>query len=171
MLNLLNHIVVVLLPLVLTSSLHMVVVKRNFLAAFNIPLWNYGFGTNKTWRGVIFVPMVNACLVWIIAQIKPIDSLNPLALGYMLGIAYLLSELPNSFLKRRLGIGSGISGTRFKYLFYILDKTDSSFGVTLCYALLTHISFEMALSLFICNSLVHTIVAFILIKLKIKKGF
>jgi len=87
MLNLLNHIVVVLLPLVLTSSLHMVVVKRNFLAPFNIPLWNYGFGTNKTWRGVIFVPMVNACLVWIIAQIKPIDSLNPLALGYMLGIA------------------------------------------------------------------------------------
>jgi hypothetical protein len=169
--DLFRHLSIVLLPLILTSTIHMILVKYKILELLNKPIWNYGFGTNKTLRGLLLVPIINALIVGIISCFVEISFISPFLLGYLLGIAYLLAELPNSFLKRRLGIGSGISGTRYKYLFYVLDKTDSSFGVTLSYSLLAGLNFNMGIKLFLANSIMHTVVAFILIKLKIKKGF
>lgn len=171
MLDLLSHLSIVLLPLVITGSLHMIAVKSNFLSHFNRPIWEYGFGINKTWRGFLFVPIVNAIIVFIIDLFFNNVLLNSFLLGYILGMAYVVAELPNSFLKRRLGIGAGLSSNRFKYLFYLIDKTDSSFGVTICYVFLKNVNPNLAFLIFICNTIAHVLVSFLLLQLRIKRGF
>ena len=149
----------------------MVVVKKNWLPVLQIPIWRKGFGENKTWRGVFFVPLVNAFFLSFISSIFQLQLAYPFLLGYALGLSYLLFELPNSFLKRQAGIKPGGRHDKYKYLFYILDKTDSAFGVTLTYFIITGITLKMALALFLTNSMTHALVAGLLVKLKIKSGF
>lgn len=171
MIELFTHVLIVLVPLVLTSILHMAAVKENWLKVFQIPIWRTGFGENKTWRGVLFVPSANALFLLFISSIFQLNLAYPFLLGYILGLSYLLFELPNSFLKRKAGIKAGGHHRDHKYLFYILDKTDSSFGVTLTYFLITGITLRMALALFLINSTMHAVIAFVLVKLRIKSSF
>lgn len=171
MIELFTHVLIVLVPLTLTSILHMLVVKKNWLKGTRISIWRTGFGENKTWRAVIFVPYVNALFLWIISSIFQLHLAYPLLLGFILGSSYLLFELPNSFLKRRVGIKAGGHNRDHMYLFYILDKTDSAFGVTLTYYLITSITWKMALALFLINSTTHAVIAFALVKLRIKSAF
>jgi len=171
MIELLKHVLIVLVPLVLTSTLHMLVVKFKLFSPLKIPIHRHWFGENKTWRGVVFVPIANGIILFLLDSIFELNVPNAFWLGLILGISYLLFELPNSYLKRRMGISAGGSSQQYKYLFYVLDKTDSSFGVTLTYFLITGITLKMAFALFITNSLIHTLVAITLYKLKIKSGF
>lgn len=108
------------------------------------------FGGNKTWAGffgMIFCGAVCqtlwgfACRLTALADKNYIYlhnsntvSLNA-ALGGLMGLAYVLFELPNSFVKRRLEIPSGktVSGLKGK-IFFIIDQVDSLFGVMLVYA-------------------------------------
>jgi len=171
MTELFTHVLIVTVPLILTNVLHMLAVKGNWLKATRIPIWRTGFGENKTWRGVIFVPSANALFLWSISSIFQLHPARPFLLGLILGLSYLLFELPNSFLKRRVGIKAGGHHRDHKYLFYILDKTDSSFGVTLTYFLVTGITLKMALALFLINSTTHAVIALALLKLRIKSAF
>ena len=56
-------------------------------------------------------------------------------IGLLVGLAYVLFELPNSFIKRRLGIepGKPAKGVK-KVLFIFLDQADSMFGIVLVVA-------------------------------------
>lgn len=171
MIGLFTHVLIVLVPLLITSVLHMVVVKEVWFRALRIPIWQSVFGENKTWRGVIFVPTTNAIIVLAVSYIVQVNVDYPLLLGYFLGLGYLMFELPNSFLKRMVGIQAGGHHETHKYLFYFLDKTDSAFGVTLIYTMITGISIWMATALFVINSLTHVAVALILVRLKIKSSF
>lgn len=111
------------------------------------------FGENKTWRGVV-VMVFGAALLGFVqgllggswaarAGVEAIDFAaiglraglpeGPLASagGYALanlvhGIGYAVGELPNSFVKRRIGItpgktGAGLAGP----IFFLLDQADS----------------------------------------------
>jgi hypothetical protein len=67
------------------------------------------FGDNKTWRGalVMFTGVVLATgLVWGLMPDALHDEPWPLV-GALIGLGTVLGELPNSFLKRRLGIAPG----------------------------------------------------------------
>ena len=75
------------------------------------------FGPNKTWRGfVVLIPVVTALFGvqgLLIGQnfegIWPLTHAQWLVLGFFSVFAYSLGELPNSFIKRRLGIAAGQS--------------------------------------------------------------
>ncbi len=166
-----THLLIVLVPLIITSTFHMVVVKKKWLAVLEIPIWLKGFGENKTWRAVFFVPPANGLCLWTISFVCGLQVAYPFLLGSILGLSYLLFELPNSFLKRRVGITPGSHHHQHKYLFYLLDKTDSALGVTLTYFIITGITLKMALALFLINSLMHGVIAFLLLKLKLKSSF
>ena len=166
-----THLLIVLVPLIFTGMLHMVAVKFDWLNALQIPIWRNGFGANKTWRGVVFMPAVNAVFVVLVTVVCRLDQAYPALLGFALGLSYVLFELPNSYIKRRAGIEAGGRHRKYKYFFYVLDKTDSSLGVTLAYALISGISLTMAAALFLANSLTHAVVAFALVKLRIKSSF
>jgi CDP-diacylglycerol--serine O-phosphatidyltransferase len=147
----------------------MVAVKRNWLSALYRPLSRSLFGATKTWRGFHFLPIVNALAVAILSYSSPVGE--SLLLGSVLGLVYMLFELPNSFLKRRLGIASGGMAVRNRYLFLLLDKTDSAFGVSLAYYFLAGISLLQAGLLFTISSAAHILFSLLLVSLNVKKSF
>jgi hypothetical protein len=53
------------------------------------------------------------------------------ALGLLAGLGFMLGELPNSFVKRQLGITAGqpAPGRLTRPLFFVIDHIDSTCGV------------------------------------------
>ncbi len=184
-----------LIPLIVSNVLHMVLVKKNGLTSLCIPLNSTLFGPNKTLRGFLFVPFVNGILYlvvnwpsgWLLSGLSPeyylqqeinigdINFLNLLlmqaSIGAVHGLFYMLFELPNSWIKRRMGIASGESSTRFRWFFTLLDKTDSAIGVSLFFGFLNDFNIEMMLQFFICASSLHFGISGLLVLSKIKKSF
>ena len=97
--------------------------------------------------------------------------LMQVSIGAVYGLFYMLFELPNSWIKRRMGIASGESSTRFRWFFTLLDKTDSAIGVSLFFGFLNDFNIEMMLQFFICASSLHFGISGLLVLSKIKKSF
>lgn len=129
------------LPLIVGGILHMLVVRFDVLAPLKIPLHRWAFGANKTWRGILLMPLLTIPGAWFAKLLDAswhtelLTELSWIGLGPALGLAYVLSELPNSFLKRRLGVKPGETSDRHPFFFSFLDQTDSAFGCILVYAL------------------------------------
>lgn len=166
-----------LIPLIVSNVLHMVLVKKNGWSGLAKPIQAQAFGKNKTWRGVVFVSLVNA-IVFCIINWPNLDAFHGwedvafnFFIGWMYGLAYVLFELPNSWLKRRVGIPAGGSPDRFKGLFMLLDKTDSALGVSLVFCVLRDFSWGDTALFFITASGLHFLFSWILYLRKIKKAF
>ena len=99
----------VFLPVLGAVVLHAPALRYDLLKPLKRPISNRLFGSNKTWRGalVMFTGVVLATAVaW---KLMP-DELRDeswLLVGALIGAGVVLGELPNSFLKRRLGIAPG----------------------------------------------------------------
>lgn len=119
------------LPVVIGGVLHMVVVTRDWLPALKIPVQRHWFGANKTLRGFLVMPLLSALGGWCMAP-----SGEWVLTGALAGLAYVLAELPNSFIKRRMGVPPGEVPRRFRLLFVAVDQLDSGLGIALLYALL-----------------------------------
>ena len=148
------------LPLLVAGALHAPVIKRNLLPGLARPL-DFGrsfrgtriFGENKTWRGVLLMSTVAILVVLAQSQLYRFASFREislvdypetswLALGLALGLSYSISELPNSFVKRRLGIPPGGVSKRRALAQYLVDQADSAIGGTL--ALVFFLGFDWA---------------------------
>jgi hypothetical protein len=103
------------------------------------------FGENKTWRGLLLMSTVAVLVVLGQSELYRLDAFREishvdypktswLALGLALGLSYSLSELPNSFLKRRLGIPPGGVSRSRELVQYVVDQADSAVGGTLALA-------------------------------------
>ncbi len=167
----LQHVNIVLLPLVVSNVSHMLIVKKNHFKWLNRPISKKMFGANKTWRGFVFVSLVNAIVLQAVDFILHLKMENAFYLGFLLGLVYVTFELPNSFMKRKLGILSGEQASSNKMLFSSIDKMDSAFGVNLIYFLLGHLDWQCALTLFMSSSLMHYSISKILVYFKLKKSF
>jgi CDP-2,3-bis-(O-geranylgeranyl)-sn-glycerol synthase len=93
-------------------------------------------GDGKTWRGV-FVAVVGSIATVLVQKhvigaragaLAVVDyaQANAIVLGLCIGGGAMLGELPNSFVKRRLGIGRGETATRpgLRALFWTWDQVD-----------------------------------------------
>jgi CDP-diacylglycerol--serine O-phosphatidyltransferase len=133
------------LPLVVAGVLHMVVVRRDWFAFAKVPISERHFGRNKTWRGFLVMPLATLLGV---ALTVPLDgalgsnldvhlsSASALSVGLALGLAYVLGELPNSYVKRRLGIAPGALPQSNAAVFAFIDQADSAVACAGAYALL-----------------------------------
>jgi hypothetical protein len=91
--------------------LHAPVLKYDLLRSLKRPIdggrgW---FGANKTWRGALVMFTGVALATGVFWGWMP-DSLRDepwLLVGALIGLGTVAGELPNSFMKRRLGIGPG----------------------------------------------------------------
>jgi CDP-2,3-bis-(O-geranylgeranyl)-sn-glycerol synthase len=103
------------------------------------------FGEHKTVRGfVVMVPATAGSFVLLAAAATMLqrEGLWPLsipaygALGAWAGLGFMLGELPNSFVKRQLGIapGAAAAGWFRGALFYAIDRCDSVVGAMLALA-------------------------------------
>lgn len=143
------RVVWLVVPVLAAGVVHVVILRVDALRALDIPLdagrtWHGRpvLGTNKTWRGVAVMACTSAAVMQMqaalarrspaIARLTAVDfsRVNPLAAGTIYGLGYTIGELPNSFVKRRLGIPPGRQGG-FARLQYLIDQLDSVVGCLL----------------------------------------
>jgi hypothetical protein len=159
------------LPLVISGGLHMAVVKLDLLSALKVPIHRVWFGGNKTWRGLIVMALTSALGVWLTWLVWPQEfgGWNPLVLGSLLGLAYAIAELPNSFVKRRLGIAPGKRPAHHTTWFTLADQADSAIGCALVYAWALRLSVATVLLLVTVGPAIHLIVNYSLYLLNLRK--
>jgi hypothetical protein len=113
-------------------------------------------GANKTLKGfVVMVPATafSFLLLGLLANAFPrvgegLWRLSPLQytlLGASAALGFMLGELPNSFIKRQLGIAPGTapSSTWGRWLCFAIDRLDSVIGALLVLGLLVPVSGEV----------------------------
>jgi len=173
------QIYVSLAPVIIAGVLNMVWCSSQLAPRLNRPLDNGAvlwdgrrvFGDNKTWRGLLgmlalgviaFVPwslLVQATSLdqWdLFHQSHAATLVYDACVGALLGAAYALFELPNSFLKRRLDIAPGKESTGpRKWLFVVLDQIDSVVGCAVVVAILATVTPFFVLSLILVGGLTH----------------
>ena len=126
------------------------------------------FGAHKTLRGFVVLPPAAAASMALVHAAWP--SIAPglprpwelgaqayAGLGWIAGLGFMLGELPNSFLKRRLDIepGRAARGRGAAVLFAVLDRTDSILGMLVALALLIPIPAWTWVHLFVLGPLIH----------------
>jgi CDP-2,3-bis-(O-geranylgeranyl)-sn-glycerol synthase len=102
------------------------------------------FGDNKTARGFVVMVPATGLAFFLLALtasghsgLWPLTPWQYLALGILAGAGCMLGELPNSFVKRQLGIapGSPATGALARPVFSVIDRLDSTLGVLAAVAL------------------------------------
>jgi CDP-archaeol synthase len=167
-----KYLLFILVPLILSNVIHMILVKKNALPALAIPVAVYFFGTNKTWRGFVVVSLLNGLLAVLLNLIMDMfGQAEAFCYGFLLGFVYILFELPNSWIKRRMGIAAGERSEQQAGLFMLLDKTDSALGVSLMSHFLFVLSWGGTLKLFIIAVIIHVFFSWVLVLLGVKKRF
>jgi len=185
---------ITMMPVILAGIFNMIFVKtstykknaypidlgKNFIDGKRI------LGDNKTYIGfisMIFFGIISQCIWGSICTTPFFLGRNSwyfqhentlvfnIMTGAIIGTAYVLFELPNSFIKRRLDIPAGKTAKKAKgLLFFIIDQVDSILGVILVlghFSELTSLHFIVYL---ILGSLPHISVNLCLYALKIRKN-
>ncbi|MDO9399336.1 MAG: CDP-archaeol synthase [bacterium] len=179
----------IILPLFLAGIFFIFLLKKGFFVYLAKPI-DLGltigkkrlFGNNKTFRGIIIIPIATFVFWMLIAIILKIMRINPDLFvfdynfsGYIkiliFALAYPIGELPNSFIKRRLGIEPGClaikQNVRFFFNFY--DLVDS---LILCFFVLLFvykINIAYALGAFFIGTLIHCFTDVLMRKIKLKE--
>jgi CDP-diacylglycerol--serine O-phosphatidyltransferase len=171
MVELVTQALILSLPLVLSGGFHMAAVKLDLLPALKIPIHQAWFGRNKTWRGLLVMPATAALGVVLAAAVWPeqFGGWNPVVLGVLLGLAYALAELPNSFVKRRLGIEAGKRPPRHAAWFALADQADSAIGCGLVYAWALRLTAGPMLLLMAIGTSIHLIVNYSLYLMRLRR--
>lgn len=144
------------------------------------------FGDNKTWKGFIGYIVLNIiCMtVWgFVCKSAELESLNMFydkvpntvlnnsIIGFLLGVAYGVFELPNSFIKRRLGIvpGKSVDGLK-KSVFIFFDQADSVFGCVLVVCFYRPMSLGFYLVYVAVGAVTHILINMLLYCAKLRKN-
>jgi hypothetical protein len=149
-------------PLLVGLALHGFCIKYDALAFLCRPI-DRGrsfrgkrlFGDNKTYRGLTVVSLgtaigfgLQSLILHRIASIRGIELFDysffkSVALGAAVGVAAMLSELPNSFIKRRFEIAPGSAAKGWKRMvFYVYDQIDFLIGSWLVLATVIPVTVE-----------------------------
>jgi len=118
-------------PLFFGLLTHGLCIRFGALRQLTRPISTRLFGANKTYRGILCVAVGTTVGFVLVrpALLARMDTARLAFVGLCVGAAAMAAELPNSFLKRRLGIapGSQASGAR-GVAFHVLDQVDMVFG-------------------------------------------
>jgi hypothetical protein len=166
------------LPLIFGGILHMLAVKWDVLSYLKKPLHQRLFGANKTWRGFVIMPLATWPGVYIAQQLEilldvsaPVFNLqSTVMMSLMLGLAYCLAELPNSFIKRRLGVKEGQTSHKYKIFFIIFDQADSVIGCLGAYALMISLDALTIWGTLMAGTLIHLFFNYSLYLVNVRKN-
>ena len=122
---------IAMLPLFFGLAAHGLCIRFGALRTLARPISPRLFGANKTYRGILCVAVGTALGFVLVrpALLARMDTARLAFVGLGVGAAAMAAELPNSFLKRRLGIapGSQAGGARGA-AFHVLDQIDLVVG-------------------------------------------
>ncbi|WP_181373259.1 CDP-archaeol synthase [Massilia glaciei] len=145
------------LALALAGVAHVAWLRSAWSRRFAVPLdgaatWRGRplFGANKTWRGLMVLPPAAALGFagaaqfreslpdWLAAGVWPLPASHMALAGLLCGLAFMLAELPNSLLKRQLGVapGQAARGPLLRLWCLVVDRVDSTLGALIALSLL-----------------------------------
>jgi hypothetical protein len=185
--NLITPLVWLALPVLIAGVAHLFVLKADSWPALRrLPLdaglhWRGRriFGANKTWRGAavmigtttlasIVLESFNDCCLQISA-LPDFAQSHPGIWGLLLGVGYIVGELPNSFTKRQLGIPPGAAGQgatgRF---FWYVDQLDSLVGMLLFTMPVWQPPWSLVVLLFALMLMAHPVSAWVMVQFGLK---
>lgn len=194
MINTLTDMYITILPVIAAGVSNMVFTHTGLYRRYRIPIdgeivLSDGmrlFGDHKTWIGFFSMILFNA--VWQVifgclwnltglAQrcdyyaLHQADVLFSLFAGSVSGAVYMVCELPNSFVKRRLGIKDGKTDSGLKgAVFFVADQIDSITGVAVFIGLISGISPLRTAGYILLGGITHISVNLFLYKIKIRKN-
>jgi hypothetical protein len=141
------------------------------------------FGANKTWRGVAAVAAGCAIVLglqseWlhkyaVVREIEPFDyaAVNGWLLGLWVGALAELSELPNSFVKRRYGIAPGETGQSMRgALFRVWDQVDLLPGLWIAYSVVVDVTVQRIMISALVLLIMHPAITFIGYRMGMRKS-
>jgi hypothetical protein len=151
------RVLVIVVPVLLAAAVQSAVIRFDPLPRTAAPLdlgrsWRGRriLGPHKTWRGlVVWVGTTAVFTVMVFRWVAPTDEpvMGWFAFGILLGAGYALAELPNSFVKRRLGIEAGAESPRYRRWQYLADQGDSVVGMLVVVALVLDVAWPWLLVL------------------------
>lgn len=166
-------------PLLVSAALSGVVLRGGLFRALAAPIdgtltvrGRRLFGDSKTWRGVVTAVVGCVATVWMqraLASTVPrelaladYESLSPLAFGAAMGAGAMLGELPNSFVKRQLGIAPGkTTKGAMAVVFYLWDQVDLLTGAWPLVACWVRPSLGVVIASFALTLALHPLVALV----------
>lgn len=178
------------LPLILGGLTHVAVIRRNDFP--RLAQWRLDgglkfrgrdlFGGNKTIRGAIV--MTGATIFWTVvldgiqtlldlpADLRyiPREQLGPVGQGALLGTAYIVGELPNSMLKRQLGIPPGSAASGYlEPFFWVVDQADSVVAILVVLCCFRTPDPAVYLLVIALTFVIHPVIAALMVMLRLKR--
>lgn len=176
-------------PVIAGGLIHIAIIRRGALTVLSrVPLDRGGtirrrrfFGDNKSLRGAVVMPLATIACTLLQAALASkfiwardlgfVDfrEVSPLLWGALLGVGYVVGELPNSFLKRQLDVppGAAAPGLRGAF-FWILDQVDSLLGILLFLCVVWVPPLRVVLALVALTLVIHPAIALLMVRLKLK---
>ncbi len=141
------------------------------------------FGDHKQVRGFMVLPLASAAAFALLALLRPglphgfsaglwnLTMAEYAGLGFLCGLAFMVAELPNSFLKRQLGVAPGSKAQRrwLRPLLLATDRLDSVLGVLLVLSLLVPVSVATWCLLLATGPLLHAVFSTLLYRSGVKE--
>ena len=170
---------ITMLPLILSGVVNMLFAKTPIYKKYKVPIdnnknWFDGkriFGDNKTVIGFISMLVFSIIfqVLWgYVGELCQLNSQNDWYLiysnsikynvvsGFLVGFVYMLFELPNSFIKRRINIIPGKTDKGIKgIVFFVIDQIDSLIGVFLVLKLLSGMAWSKYFLYLLVGGLTH----------------
>lgn len=141
------------------------------------------FGENKTWRGFMVMTPAAGLAFWGLASAIQANHGSPeeaglwdlspsmyALLGLWCGFGFMAGELPNSFLKRQLGIKPGemAGGPISRWALFILDRCDSILGLLLALSIFVPTSWEIWVGMLLIGAGIHWLFNVVLYLMRVK---
>lgn len=183
---------VTMFPVILAGVMNMLFVKSGCYSRIKRPIdggktlrdGKRLFGENKTWAGFfgmvlagalaqfmwgfVCLQMPEMCFLYSRFDNTPLFNI---AAGAAMGFAYVLFELPNSFIKRRLDIPSGKTVGGIKgCVFFFVDQVDSLFGVAAVFSVLFPMPLWQYFTYILLGAVTHIAVNALLYAAKIRRN-
>lgn len=167
------------IPVIVGGILHMIVVKFDLLSFLKIPISQKLFGANKTVRGFVVMPI--ACMLGFLLLVAIVDQSGSsftidfsrysiILSGVLIGIAYVLAELPNSYIKRRLGVAPGEVPESNARLYILMDQLDSGILCLVFYWFFWDMPLQTCLVTLVMAPIIALSIKKVLFLLKLKKS-
>lgn len=184
---------ITMMPLIFSGIMNMIFTKTTLYDKYKRPIDRKKtfrgkriLGNNKTVIG--FISMIVFCcisqIIWgLVCSATSLGEYNETytlftnniafnsIVGALYGFVYMISELPNSFIKRQLDIESGKTAKGLKgIIFFIIDQLDSLIGVMAILCIVANLSFWKYLEYVVLGGLTHAVINLTLYKLHIRRN-
>lgn len=167
------------LPILISGLFFIASMKFGWFSYLNKPI-DFGkrlgktdiFGPNKNWRGAVLYIFGGTLVTYLLHLMQPtqpwiatVFGSDPLLLGITSCSAYVLGELINSFIKRRLGITPGSAGNLFQKF---IDNSDGALATGVIYLFVYGVSLNLLLAAFVISLVVHASTDVLMRRLRLK---